>query len=109
MLATHLVTALDVGTVEPWLEISARAALILSWPIALALHWRSPGTEKIVPAMISMLDDDDLTVVALACDGLGGLGAKAKQAVPALQKAKNSPHFIVQQAAEQALKKIRGR
>lgn len=76
---------------------------------AAALKAYRDHAEKIVPEMISMLADADLTVVALACDGLGGLGSKAKQAVPALQKAKNSPNFIVRQAATEAIRAIQGR
>jgi HEAT repeat protein len=65
--------------------------------------------DKILPEMMALLEDDDPNVVALACDGLAGLGSKAAQAVPALQKLKGSSEFIVQQAAEEALRKIRGR
>jgi len=65
--------------------------------------------DKIVPEMMALLEDGDPNVVALACDGLAGLGPKAAQAVPTLQKLKNSSEFIVQQAAGEALRKIRGR
>ena len=76
---------------------------------ASALKAYRDHAAKIVPAMIAVLDDDDPFTVALVCDGLGGLGPKAKQAVPALTKLKNHPDFSVQQAAGEALKKIGGR
>jgi len=99
--ADHAVPALVAALTDPDPRVRGEAAA--------ALKAYRDHADKIVPAMTDMLKDDDPNVVALACDGLGGLGPKAAGAVPALEKLQRSSDFIVQQAAGEALRKIRGR
>lgn len=62
-----------------------------------------------VDALAAALEDADFNVQADAADALALLGPKATPATAALEKAARSQQFAVAQAAEQALRAIRGR
>jgi len=70
-------------------------------------RYRSSDPEAIA-ALAKTLEDEDDTVKAQAAEALQGIGPKAKAAIPALEKAAKAPGFITAQAAEEALKSVRG-
>jgi HEAT repeat protein len=74
---------------------------------AMALESIGPGAAPAVPALVTALKDREGVVRQRAAIALGAIGPAAQPAVPALQEAaKWDP---VRPAAEEAIKKIRGR
>jgi|GEM_PF-4333831 len=65
--------------------------------------FKSPKT---VAILIGLLDDEDNTTRAYACDGLAKMGSMAAEALPKLRKLAKEPIFEVKSAAETAIYKI---
>jgi len=75
---------------------------------ARALGRLRSADAKIVAALAAALKDDDANVRAAAAMALQEIGPRAKAAVAELEKAAAAPEFISAQAAQEALKTIRG-
>ena len=70
------------------------------------LPQRKNDADKIIPAFIASLSDQDDDVRWGAAIGLGYFGEQAKDAIPALNKAERDPDARVREAAGVALSRI---
>ena len=112
LLARALVDEVDVlGGPD---EATQKLGLYLRVPDPLAPH-RMIATRMLgecgrcaVPALKSLLDDEDKTVRYWAAWELGNVGTAAEDTAPALTRALADADGDVRQAAADALKKIRG-
>lgn len=72
------------------------------------LQGRQSDGDKVVPAMIKLLDDKAVNVRLSAIIGLGYFGAEAETALPELEKAEKDPDGKIRRAATTAIARIRG-
>jgi HEAT repeat protein len=74
--------------------------------IALALSYYGDKAEKAVKELISLLADQDQETRKNATIALGKIGAKAKDAIPSIQKLKDDEYTEVRDAASDAIEGI---
>ena len=82
---------------------------VSAWALAQISPQDAGLAKKLVPVLIQGLDNDQPMVRAESANGLGKLGANAAAAVDALTKASKDPEEVVSAAANEALKKIKGK
>lgn len=70
------------------------------------LPQRKGDAAQVVPALIEALNIKDASIRLSAIIGLGTFGDKARDAVPALQTAREDPDAQVREAAKVALNRI---
>jgi HEAT repeat protein len=73
---------------------------------ARALATAGPDAAAAVPVLIGALEDSAWTVQRQAALALGKIGPKAETAIPALQNLSEAPNKPLQQAVQQALRRI---
>jgi HEAT repeat protein len=84
-------------------DVRVAAALAL---LKIAPEQQAPSS---LAALLAELKNPDLLIRILAADALGGLGTRARDAVPALTNVLRDPEPEVRQAGKDALKKITGK
>jgi HEAT repeat protein len=72
------------------------------------LQNRQSDGDKVVPAMINLLNDKAINVRLSAIIGLGYFGAEAESALPELEKAEKDSDGKIRRAATTAIARIRG-
>ena len=75
---------------------------------AVALGFIGPEASVAVPALVTVLADDDVRVRRKSAEALGRIGQPAAAAVPALERALKDEDAEFRSAAAEALKKIKG-
>ncbi len=97
----------EARTAVPALIEALKKETLVRQNAALALGQIGPDAKEAVPALVEALRDPEWTVRRQAAVALGLIGPHARPAIPALQKLKQDRRKYVQDAAQEALRRIR--